>query len=202
MSEQNSKSAENKKQKKSALFSSAYELFITKGFHETAISDIVKKAGVAKGTFYLYFKDKNDLLDKIILKKSSTVIKNAYEKTLETQHDNFVESVVFFANEVIDYLAGDVLLLKVIRKNLSWGLFRKALAENEPYPEMEFVYKNFVSALKTHQGMIDQQEIEKMLFLIIELVGSVCYSAIVLKEPAPIEEMKTVLFNMIRKMLN
>ena len=43
---------ENKKKKKEALFRTAYELFTTKGINSTAISDIVEKAGVAKGTFY------------------------------------------------------------------------------------------------------------------------------------------------------
>ena len=52
---------ENKKKKKEALFNTAYELFTTKGINATAISDIVEKAGVAKGTFYLYFKDKYDI---------------------------------------------------------------------------------------------------------------------------------------------
>ena len=47
----------NKKVKKDALFNTAFELFTTKGIAKTTISDIVEKAGVAKGTFYLYFKD-------------------------------------------------------------------------------------------------------------------------------------------------
>lgn len=46
---------ENKKQKREALLNTAYELFTTKGTNATAISDIVRQAGVAKGTFYLYF---------------------------------------------------------------------------------------------------------------------------------------------------
>ena len=60
---------ENKKKKKEALFRTAYELFTTKGINSTAISDIVEKAGVAKGTFYLYFKDKYDIKNKLILTK-------------------------------------------------------------------------------------------------------------------------------------
>ena len=40
-----------------ALYLAAYELFTEKGITETAISDIVKKAGVAKGTFYTYFEN-------------------------------------------------------------------------------------------------------------------------------------------------
>ena len=47
----------NKKQKKNALFQTAYELFTEKGFAKTTISDIVEQAGLAKGTFYLYFKE-------------------------------------------------------------------------------------------------------------------------------------------------
>ena len=49
---------ENKRKKKEALFNTAYELFTTKGITSTTISDIVEKAEVAKGTFYLYFTNK------------------------------------------------------------------------------------------------------------------------------------------------
>jgi hypothetical protein len=45
------------------------------------------------------------------------------------------------------------------------------------------------------------QDIEMNLFMIIELTGSVCYSAIILEEPDNIDVMKPVLFNTIRKIL-
>ena len=56
---------ENKHQKMDALFQSAYDLFLNQGIEKTSISDIAKKAGVAKGTFYLYFKDKYDIKNKL-----------------------------------------------------------------------------------------------------------------------------------------
>jgi AcrR family transcriptional regulator len=40
---------------------SATELFRTKGFHATSIADIVKLAGIGRGTFYQYFKNKEEL---------------------------------------------------------------------------------------------------------------------------------------------
>ncbi|WP_342359149.1 helix-turn-helix domain-containing protein [Terrarubrum flagellatum] len=40
----------------------AEELFIAKGVGQTTIDDIVAGAGVAKGTFYLYFKSKDEIL--------------------------------------------------------------------------------------------------------------------------------------------
>ena len=51
----------NKKLKENSLLKTAFEFFTTKGFSKTSITDIVSKAGVAKGTFYLYFKDKYDI---------------------------------------------------------------------------------------------------------------------------------------------
>lgn len=61
---------ENKKVKKDALFNTAFDLFTTKGITKTTISDIVEKAGVAKGTFYLYFKDKFDIRNKLVAHKT------------------------------------------------------------------------------------------------------------------------------------
>ena len=60
----------NKKKKKDALFNTAFELFTTKGLTKTTISDIVDQAGVAKGTFYLYFKDKYDIRNKLVSHKT------------------------------------------------------------------------------------------------------------------------------------
>ncbi|MBR2334607.1 MAG: TetR/AcrR family transcriptional regulator [Clostridia bacterium] len=43
------------------LIEAAEELFTTKGFYQTSISDICKSAGTAVGTFYIYFQTKTDI---------------------------------------------------------------------------------------------------------------------------------------------
>ncbi|MCM3340416.1 TetR/AcrR family transcriptional regulator [Paenibacillus sp. MER TA 81-3] len=43
------------------ILDAAYELFGSDGFYETKMSDIADKAGIAKGTLYLYFKSKEQL---------------------------------------------------------------------------------------------------------------------------------------------
>jgi AcrR family transcriptional regulator len=48
------------------LIDAAEELFREKGCEETSVSDIVKKVGVAQGTFYYYFKSKDDILDAVL----------------------------------------------------------------------------------------------------------------------------------------
>jgi len=44
----------------------ACAVFAEKGFHEAKISDITDRAGVAKGTFYLYFKSKEQLFGALL----------------------------------------------------------------------------------------------------------------------------------------
>ena len=44
------------------ILDAALQMFAAKGFHESKISEIARIAGVADGTIYLYFKNKDDLL--------------------------------------------------------------------------------------------------------------------------------------------
>jgi len=48
------------------LIAAAEELFREKGCEETSVSDIVRKVGVAQGTFYYYFESKDDILDAVL----------------------------------------------------------------------------------------------------------------------------------------
>jgi TetR/AcrR family fatty acid metabolism transcriptional regulator len=48
--------------KRQAIVEAARSLFTTKGYETTTIAEVARQAGVAVGTVYLYFKNKNDLL--------------------------------------------------------------------------------------------------------------------------------------------
>ena len=56
------------------ILNAAEPLFYSKGYHETAISDIAKKLGVAQGTIYYYFKSKEELLEALINRELSNFI--------------------------------------------------------------------------------------------------------------------------------
>ena len=45
------------------ILDAAVRLFEEKGYDDTAVSDIVKKVGVAQGTFYYHFRSKEEVLD-------------------------------------------------------------------------------------------------------------------------------------------
>jgi len=60
---------------KEKILSTATELFIKQGYEKTSVNDIIKKLGVAKGTFYYYFNSKEDLLDEIVKQLAEQIMK-------------------------------------------------------------------------------------------------------------------------------
>ena len=114
---------EKKKQKQEALLMSAFELFTSKGINNTSISDIAKQAKMAKGTFYLYFKDKYDIRDRLIANKASRLFERAEEAMRKEEFSTLEEKVVFLVNHVVDQLNENKALMRFISKNLSWAVF-------------------------------------------------------------------------------
>lgn len=190
----------NKKQKENSLLKTAFESFTTKGFSKTSISDIVNKAGVAKGTFYLYFKDKYDIRNKLISHKSSQLFRNAADE-LEKNGEalDFEEKIIFIIDNIINQLNENQSLLTFISKNLSWGIFKSALTSPTLDDDVNFsdVYNSMLS-----EAPYEFKNPEIMLFMIVELVSSTCYSAILYSEPCNISELKTYLFETVRLIIN
>lgn len=195
-----SKVIQKKINKENDISEAAYNLFVDKGVNDTAIDEIVKEAGVAKGTFYLYFKDKYDIIDRIILNKSSIIIREALQYTMEKNFNNFSDRIICFINYIIEYLRHNKKLLRLIYKNLSWGLYNKAISNPEQYKEMKEL-SNILIKDMGEKGL-DIDGITETIFMIVELTGSVCYSSIILERPGNIDNMKPMLFKMIRKMIN
>lgn len=60
----NSSKSEKANDKADLLMRAALEVFLEKGFHPTRIEDIIARAKVGKGTFYLYYKNKEEVVDR------------------------------------------------------------------------------------------------------------------------------------------
>src|ERR1700680_949639 len=48
------------------ILTHARDVFAKRGYHDAKIDDIVAAAGIARGTFYLYFKDKRTVFEEIV----------------------------------------------------------------------------------------------------------------------------------------
>lgn len=53
-------------ERRNEILDTAEKLFYTKGFSKTTINDILQDIGIAKGTFYYYFKSKEEVMHAII----------------------------------------------------------------------------------------------------------------------------------------
>jgi AcrR family transcriptional regulator len=62
-----SKRREASEQRRQAILDAAIDVFSAKGFAAARLDDVAVRAGVAKGTIYLSFKDKEDLFEQILL---------------------------------------------------------------------------------------------------------------------------------------
>ncbi|WP_454626675.1 TetR/AcrR family transcriptional regulator [Bradyrhizobium cenepequi] len=58
--------AERAAERRAAIVEAAMEEFVARGFAATRLDDVAKRAGVAKGTIYLHFKDKESMFEELI----------------------------------------------------------------------------------------------------------------------------------------
>lgn len=188
---------DNKQQKLRALLDTSFELFTRKGMANTSISDITTSSGIAKGTFYLYFKDKYDIRNKLVAYESRKILRRAYEAsyTQAPVLSTLEERVLSMVDQVVMQLSAKPELLKLISRQLSWGILKREVIR--PLMEDDFDFAQLFLQASSEYG-ISQKDSEIMLYLIVELVGSACYSAIVYQEPCSMEALKPRLFDSVR----
>lgn len=185
----------NKQEKENRLLDTAFQLFTTKGMAKTSISDIVNNAGVAKGTFYLYFKDKYDIADKLVVTKTRELCQLATFRMLKAGVQGAEDRVIFIMDELIKELAKTPMLLNFINKNLSWGIFRSALTRAEEKQELasvEFFQRIFGEEIE------QWHDLPIMIYIIIEMAGSTAHSVILENDPMPLEEFMPHLHRSVR----
>lgn len=189
------------KEKEEKLLNTAFKLFTQKGIKDTSIQEIVDNANVAKGTFYLYFKDKYEIRDILIAKKSHKLFHDALEELRKNYIVSLADQVIFIINQVINELVKNPTLLKFISKNLSWGIYSKTIIKiyEESGKNEEGIYQLFIKGVKENGLKLKNPEVT--LFMIIELVSSTCFNSILYNEPLPIEEYKPYLYETIRNLI-
>ncbi len=188
-----------KQQKRTSLLDSAFSLFIDNGFHKTSISDIVKDAGVAKGTFYLYFKDKYDIRNHLISRKAKQVFFTAYNALHEQEAiTDFEDQVLFIIDNILDQFADDHDLVLLLSKHLSWGFIKNSLLFTAD-PDSPSIYDLYVSLLS--QSAYTYQSPELMMYTILELISGTSYNAVLYDQPVSLEELKPHLYETVKQIL-
>ncbi len=117
-----------------AIVEAAMEEFISRGFAATRLDDIAKRAGVAKGTIYLHFKDKESMFEELVRTVIVPVVArlNALPPLTGSVRDLIEAFASNFLKEVIGTRRGD--------------LVRLIVAEGPRFPSVaDFYYREVVS---------------------------------------------------------
>ena len=120
--------------KREAILAAALEEFAARGFADTRLDDVAKRAGVAKGTIYLYFRDKQDLFQELVRGMLTPVVGNiaamgAADMPVHLLVDRIAD---MFFNEIYSTRRRDVIRLMI--------------AEGPRFPELaEFYYREVLS---------------------------------------------------------
>ncbi|SFS02567.1 TetR/AcrR family transcriptional regulator [Anaeromicropila populeti] len=87
------KESKKTEERKKEILDIAEHLFQTKGYAETTIIDILEEVGIAKGTFYYYFKSKEEVMNSIVLRCMENGVSEAKEIAVN-QEISIYEKVV------------------------------------------------------------------------------------------------------------
>jgi len=137
---------------KEQLIAAAVEIFDERGFHKTRVSDIVAKAGVAQGTFYIYFKSKEDIFLTICLEfiaLFSSALENAKELFAGVSYAQIRRNVLTFNRELIELYCAHNKAARI--------LFREgASRDGQVKPVYDRIYAQFIEtvgkSLEEHKG--------------------------------------------------
>jgi TetR/AcrR family fatty acid metabolism transcriptional regulator len=102
--------------KRDRILRSAIRIFSQKGFFNSKVSEIARLAGVADGTIYLYFKNKDDLLISLFEEKMAEVVADVRSRVAAA--DGALDRLRIFIENHMDLLVREAGLIEVLQVEL------------------------------------------------------------------------------------
>ncbi len=191
--------AQKKLDKKVRLLKSAYALFESKGVSMTAVDDVVKAAGVAKGTFYLYFKDKHDLIDQMMIAQSRSKLHEillALQKKSKEESLSPADRLIFVFDRIFDSLLQHQKLVPLLCKNFSACCRANCESEDEETrADMKQLLDLFIEA------GLNEADARIYLFLLGDMLGGMCCEAVMGESPYDMSRIRPCVISIITKIL-
>ena len=117
------------------IVAAALEVFVERGFEATKLADVARKAGVTKGTVYLYFESKEALFKAVVRETIVPVI---------AQGEALAESFTGSARELMERLVREY--WRLVGETALAGIPKLMMAEAATFPELtRFYYEEVVT---------------------------------------------------------
>lgn len=139
-----------REERREQVLRSAIEVFAQKGYHATSVGDIIKRAAIARGTFYLYFENKRQIFEAILDMALRGLVSRLHRIELTPQSPPPLEQLRANVGRIIAFLLSERELTQILLRHAE-GLdaeFDRRLSEF-----YETIVELIVGALRTGQAM-------------------------------------------------
>ncbi len=172
--------------RRAAVMHVARKIFADKGYHATSIDDLIAEAGIARGTFYLYFESKRAIFDELLDELVATLQATVHRIDVGPGAAPPVEQM----NATVDRVLGTLVEQRAIARILlreAVGLdahFDRKLADF--YGRIE---RMIVGAVRTGQtmGLVRECDATVVARCILGAVKEVVHYTVVDHDPAELE---------------
>jgi AcrR family transcriptional regulator len=125
-----------KEERPQEILEAAFEEFAAHGYAATRLEDVAERGGIAKGTIYLYFKDKEGLF--------RAVVRSLIHPALETLA-GFVGAFSGSAEELLRELLSRH-YAQVVRRKRARAILRLLIAESSKFPQLSDIFHREIIA--------------------------------------------------------
>ena len=156
-----------KNQKRKKILDKAWELFRKNGYEETKVEDITRELGVSKGSFYTYFKTKDEVLYEILERIKKENEERISKINVNQEPNKILEDYVISKMNYIVKLLNNM-KISSINRNLSNSKLKNFFEELRKV-SIEFIKKNIVEKFnKINGNKYNLEIISEFVYLAIE----------------------------------
>lgn len=132
--------------KKNKIITCAQEEFVKNGYETASINQIIKNAGIARGSFYNYFEDKADIYYYIVEEYRQKITDLLYKSIIDMQGDIFKGYSMFFQKiTMLNIFSSSKIFQKLVDDILENGFL--SLINNNKNVNAEDFLKNFLKII-------------------------------------------------------
>ena len=124
---------EQKRHRQEEILAAAFEVFSAHGYEAARVDDVARQAGIAKGTIYLYFRDKEQLF--------RAVVRSLLQKRFDTVAGGFKGTAEQLLRELLSRMYSQVVKNEKVR-----SIVRLLIAEGGRFPQLAEIYHREIIA--------------------------------------------------------
>lgn len=174
-----SRASVTKGERKEQILEAAREVFARIGYARATVDDIVKEAGVARGTFYLYFGDKRDAFEELIDRFSVQIVNAIVRIVTDEPKSPVAEQVLMNIRGIVGVCLEERVMTKI--------LFTDAVGADPEFQRKLSMFYDGVVQLLTESlrdgqalGVVSHGEPRVLAYLTIGALKELLYQAVTL----------------------